>query len=162
MKKIIACAALAALACGCVSVNKNDGGDDCLKQPIVKDVIHEKYSVSNEQVTAQDQIYCLFGWICWGSSATHIADQYNGGFGMIAKAKNGAYANACDAGQCDQLVGTHYTVTTDDYFVYAKCKAEVKGYPAKITGVEVIEDKNTEHAVMAKPAAGGLGIGGLL
>ena len=57
---------------------------------------------------------------------------------MQVKAKNGAYANACDAGKCDQLVGTRYKITTEDYFVYAKCKAEVTGYPAKVTGVEVV------------------------
>ena len=54
------------------------------------------------------------------------------------KAKNGAYANACDAAKCDQLVATRYTVTVEDYFVYAKCKAEVTGYPAKVEGVEVL------------------------
>lgn len=140
MKKLIMTAAIAAVACGCITVNKNDGGESNMKVKVCKDMIHEKIAVEDKQITAQDQIHCLFGFICWGSSATHVADQTDDlfSFGMQVKAKNGAYANACDAGKCDQLVGTRYKITTEDYFVYAKCKAEVTGYPAKVTGVEVV------------------------
>lgn len=140
MKKLIMTAAIAAVACGCITVNKNDGGESNMKVKVCKDMIHEKIAVEDKQITAQDQIHCLFGFICWGSSATHVADQTDDLFslGMQVKAKNGAYANACDAGKCDQLVGTRYKITTEDYFVYAKCKAEVTGYPAKVTGVEVV------------------------
>ena len=48
---------------------------------------------------------------------------------MTDVAKNGAYANAREAGKCDRLVATRYKVTTKDYFVYAQCQAEVKGFP---------------------------------
>ena len=58
--------------------------------------------------------------------------------GAIVKAKNGAYANACDKAKCDRLVGTRYTITTNDYFVYKEVKAEISGYPATLAGVEVI------------------------
>lgn len=140
MKKLIMTAAIAAVACGCITVNKNDGGESNMKAKVCKDIVHEKLSVGDKQVSAQDQIHCLFGFICWGSSASHICDQTDDlfSFGMQVKAKNGAYANACDAAKCDQLVGTRYKITTEDYFVYAKCKAEVIGYPAKVEGVEVV------------------------
>ena len=59
-------------------------------------------------------------------------------FGAIVKAKNGAYANACEKAKCDRLVGTRYTITTEDYIVYKKVKAEISGYPATLAGVEVI------------------------
>ena len=132
-------AAVAAVACGCVSVNKNDGGESNLRAKVCKDVIHEKLSVANQPISAQDQVQCLFGFICWGSPATHHADQAEfSGFGMRAAAKNGAYANACDAGNCDQLVGTRYKITTEDYFVYAKCTAEVTGFPTKLESVEAV------------------------
>ena len=155
MKKLIMTAALAAIACGCITVNKNDGGESNMKMKVCKDVIHEKLSVSNNKVTAQDQIHCLFGFICWGSSATHIADQTNDLFalGMQVKAKNGAYANACDSAKCDQLVGTRYKITTEDYFVYAKCKAEVSGYPAKLEGVEVFTPPCIQKAKGCCPKA---------
>ena len=140
MKKLMAAALVAAVACGCVTVNKNDGGESNMRAKVIKDVVHEKYTVADKTVTASDEIQCLFGFICWGSSATHIADTTDEliPFGMVPKAKNGAYANACDAAGCDQLVATRYKVTTTDYFVYATCKAEVTGYPASVSGVEVL------------------------
>jgi len=140
MKKLMAAALVAAVACGCVTVNKNDGGESNMRVKIVKDVLHEKYTVGETTVSASDEIQCLFGFICWGSSATHIADTTDEiiPVGMIPKAKNGAYANACDAAGCDQLVGTRYKVTTTDYFFYTTCKAEVTGYPAKVSAVEVL------------------------
>ena len=140
MNKLIAAALVAAVACGCVTVNKNDGGESNLRAKVVKDVLHEKYTVSDKTVSASDEIQCLFGFICWGSSATHIADTTDEiiPVGMIPKAKNGAYANACDAAGCDQLVGTRYKVTTTDYFVYTTCKAEVTGYPASVSSIEVL------------------------
>ena len=140
MKKVLSILALAALASGCITVNKNDGGESGMTLPIIKDVIHEKITVADTPVSAQDEVQCLFGIICWGSSATHVADVTDElvPFGALVKAKNGAYANACDQAKCDRLVGTRYTVTTDDYFVYKKVKAEISGYPATLSGVEVI------------------------
>lgn len=145
MKKIIATMAIAAVAAGCITVNKNDGGNSCLKPGQVKDRIHLKYQLEKNTVTASDQIHCLFGFICWGSSATHTADQGESGLSCTGKAKNGAYANACDAAKCDQIAGARYKITTDDYFVYKKCKAEVSGYPVKVVDAEVIDAvKNPE------------------
>ena len=140
-------AVVAAIACGCVSVNQNDGGNACRKPCIAKDIVHEKFTVADKTVSAEDNINCLFGFICWGSSATHIADAVCTGssLGLIPsgmdKAKNGAYANACDAAKCDQIMAARYKVTTDDYFVFKKYKAEITGYPATLTGVELIENK---------------------
>ena len=116
MKKLMTTVALAAIACGCITVNKNDGGNSCIKQGTIKDKVHLKYELGNDRVQAADQLNCLFGFICWGSTATHNADQGECGFGADAKVKNGAYANACDAAKCDQIAGARYTITTDDYF----------------------------------------------
>lgn len=152
MKKLMIGAVVAAVACGCVSVNQNDGGESCRKPCIAKDIVHEKFTLSDKTVSAEDNINCLFGWICWGSTATHIADAVSSGTGAktsifgilpngVEKAKNGAYANACDAAKCDQIMAAKYKVTTEDYYVFKKYKAEVTGYPATLTGVELIENK---------------------
>ncbi len=138
MKKLIAASALAVLACGCITVNKNDGGSSCLKPCAVKDKVHLKYEIAKDRVQATDQLNCLFGFICWGSTA-HVADQGEFGFGAQAKAKNGAYANACDAAKCDSIAAARYTITTDDYFVFKKVKAEVSGYPVKVVGGEILD-----------------------
>lgn len=150
MKKLMMAATIAAIACGCVSVNQNDGGNACRKPCIAKDIVHEKFTVAQNTVSAQDQMNCLFGFICWGSTATHTADAVCNGpvttpFALLptgeSKVKNGAYANACDMAKCDQIVGAKYKVTCEDYFVFKKYKAEITGYPATLSGVELIENK---------------------
>ena len=138
MKKLMMAAALATLASGCLSVNKNDGGNSCLKPCAVKDRVHVKYEVGKERVQASDEINCLFGFICWGSTA-HIADQGEFGFGVKAKAKNGAYANACDEAKCDSIAAARYTIKMEDYFVFKKVKAEVSGYPVRVVGTEILD-----------------------
>ena len=71
---------------------------------------------------------------------------------MTDVAKNGAYANAREAGKCDRLVATRYKVTTKDNFVYAQRQAEVKGFPANVVGVETVENK--DPAVKNRKACG--------
>ena len=144
MKKVMIAAALAALASGCITVNKNDGGDDCLKPKIVKDIVHEKYEVGTTPVTATESLNVLFGFITWGKTATHNADAapYKW-FDKVGQVRNGAYANACDQAKCDSIVGTRYNVRVEDYYVFKKLTCEISGYPAKITGVELIENKTS-------------------
>lgn len=157
MKSLMMTAVLALLACGCVSVNKNDGGDSWVKPGVVKDRVHLKVEVGKDRVQAVDQANCLFGFICWGSTATHITDQSEPGCGVNAKVKNGAYANACDAAQCDSIVGARYTLTTtDDYIVFKRVKAEISGYPAKIVGAEAIDA--VKNPVPADPTCKKTGI----
>lgn len=142
MKKLMMVAALAALASGCITVNKNDGGDDCLKPCIAKDIVHEKYEVGTTPVTATESLNVLFGLIAWGKTATHTADAAPfKWFDKVGEVRNGAYANACDQAKCDSIVGTRYNVRVEDYYVFKKLSCEISGYPAKITGVELIENK---------------------
>ena len=147
MKKLIVGGFVAAVVCGCasVSVNQNDGANDNLKPPVAKDIVHVKYTVENKTVSASDKVNCLFGFITWGSTATHVADKAPGGLGLNAVVKNGAYANACDAAKCDEIVAAHYKVTVEEYFpffpVFCRANAEITGFPAKVTGVEIVENK---------------------
>ena len=151
MKKLMIGAAIAAIACGCISVNQNDGGNACRRPCIAKDIVHEKFTVAKNTVSAQDQLNCLFGFITFGSSASHVADavcaksELAGPVSIIPSvkdiARNGAYANACDAAKCDAIAGAKYKVQVDNYFVFKKARAEITGYPATLTGVELIENK---------------------
>ena len=153
MKKLLMGLGLAVIAAGCVSVNKNTGDNADLKQWIIKDVMHEKYSVEQQRVKGENKIYCLFGLICWGNYEG-IADQSDAGFfGAEAICKNGAYAKACDDANCDQLAAARYKVRTEDYFVFKKVEAEVCGNPVKITGVEVLENKAFTAVVPATGAS---------
>ena len=141
MKKLMMAAAVAALACGCVTVNKNDGGDACLKPKICKDCVHEKYTVSEQPVTAKCTVIGICGLFTIGDpEVTHFSDQTPNAiaFGSLGKAKNGAYSKAGDAAKCDSIVGARYTATKTNYFVYDTSVVEITGYPAKLTGVELI------------------------
>lgn len=143
MKKLMMVAVLAALAGGCITVNKNDGGDNCLKPSVAKDIVHEKYEIGTAPVTATESLNVLFGLISWGKTATHKADAAPfAWFDKVGEVRNGAYANACDQAKCDSIVGTRYNVRVENYLVFKKLTCEISGYPAKITGVELIENTN--------------------
>ena len=145
----VACLGLAMT--GCITKYQNDGGDACRAPVIAKDIVHEKYTLSQKPVSANDTVFCLFGFITFGSSASHVADavcaksELAGPVSIIPSvkdiARNGAYANACDAAKCDAIAGAKYKVQVDNYFVFKKARAEITGYPATLTGVELIENK---------------------
>ena len=44
--------------------------------------------------------------------------------------------------KCDAIVGAHYKVRIEDYFVFKKLTCEIFGYPATLKGVELIENKS--------------------
>ena len=153
MNKLMIGAVIAAVACGCVSVNKNDGGNSKLKVGVVNDGMHLKYEVGKERVSGSDKVNCLFGFITWGSTG-HICDQSESGFGAKDDVKNGAYANACDAAKCDQIVGARYTITKKDYFVFSQLQAEVSGFPARVTSVEVLDGVKNPISQESNPSGG--------
>ena len=139
MKKLMVIAVLGAIASGCVSKYKNDGGDADLRPTIVRDIAYEKYDISNKTVSSTDQRVGIFGILTVGGLASHYADNVDQGFSPIptlAKAKNGAYAAACEAAKCDSLVGTRYDVKYTNFFLWDEATVTVVGYPAKLTGVE--------------------------
>ena len=144
MKKIMMVATLAALATGCVTNYRNDGGDADLKPTIVRDVAYEKYDISDKTVQASEQcigVFPVFGnnLFTLGGMAQHLADNVEKqGYAQesIMRAKNGAYALACEKAGCDTLVGTRYDVVYKWYYIWNEATVTVTGYPAKLTGVE--------------------------
>lgn len=144
MKKLMVVAALAALATGCASTCRNEGGNSLLRPGVVRDGMHLKYEVGQNRVSGSEQINCLFGFITWGGSG-NICDQSESGFGGKAAVRDGAYANACTAANCDQLVGARYSIYKKDWFVFARYSAEVTGFPAKVVSVDVVD--GLEHPI---------------
>ena len=146
MKQILMGVGIATILMGCVVVRQNDGGESNRRPYIVKDKVHEKYEVAKEKVSSSDSINCLLFFIRWGSNAKHIADCSDATTGtLIGRAKNGAYAIACDDAGCDALIGTKYKVTEKNYFfVFRRVTAELSGFPVKLTGAEIIPaDRDT-------------------
>lgn len=144
MKKLLIVSAFAALATGCVTNYRNDGGDSDLKPEIVRDRVYEKYDISQKIVTATEQNigiipFGTFNMFNLGGMAKHYADNVEKqGFAQesIMRAKNGAYALACEQSGCDTLVGVRYDVVYKSYFFWNEATVTVTGYPAKLTGVE--------------------------
>ena len=145
MKKLMMVAILGAMATGCVTNYRNDGGDSDLKPAIVRDVAYEKYDISDKTVTSSEQcigIIPLFtgnNLFTVGGMAQHLADNVEKqGYAQesIMRAKNGAYALACEKAGCDTLVGTRYDVVYKWYYFWNEATVTVTGYPAKLTGVE--------------------------
>ena len=144
MKKLLAVSVFAALAAGCVTNYRNDGGDSDLKPEIVRDRVYEKYDISQKTVTATEQNIGLFPWFEFnvfnlGGMAKHYADNVeNQGYAQesIMRAKNGAYALACEQSGCDTLVGVRYDVVYNWYLFWNEATVTVTGYPAKLTGIE--------------------------
>ena len=137
MKKLMIVAMAAAL-CGCIVVHKNDGGESNLAVNVVKDAVHEKLSVGDERVEGECTVRSILGFITWGDEK-HAADQSEfDGYGALARAKHGAYADACEKADCDQIAATRYTVTAFHAFLYVSANAKVSGYPVKVESVEIV------------------------
>ena len=146
MKKLAIGIGLAAIAAGCTTVYKNDGGDADLRPAIVRDVAYEKFDIKSTPVESVDsRKRILFFTI--GGIAKHYADNAPGGYSdkafdsyllpnLVAESKNAAYAAACEAANCDTLVGSRYIIEHNNYFFWEEAKVKVIGYPAKLTGVE--------------------------
>lgn len=139
MKNLAIAMGLAALVAGCQTIYKNDGGDADLRPAIVRDIAYEKYDINSTPVEATDNRVGLFKFLILGGISGHYADNAPGGFfdaPVVAAAKNGAYAAACETAKCDTLVGARYTIDYRNYFFWEEATVKVVGYPAKLTGVE--------------------------
>ena len=149
MKKLMLVAVAAVLA-GCVSVNKNDGGNEIVHPDIfTRDAVQLSYELNQTPVAGTETLHWInLGFIAfsWGGTADHWSDFAPVGvklpfFGpsIVDVAKNGAYAKACTASGCDSVVATRYSIKNTSYFVYGRIQADIKGLPAKISKVAIAD-----------------------
>ena len=149
MKKLMFVAAVAALT-GCLSVHKNDGGNEIVHPEIfTRDAVQLSYDLNQAPVEASEKLAWInLGFISfsWGGSADHWSDFAPTGFklpfvgpSLTDVAKNGAYAKACAASGADSVVATRYRVENLSYIVYGTVQADIKGLPAKISKVEIVD-----------------------
>ncbi len=58
------------------------------------------------------------------------------------RARNAALYKACQQKKCDALIGAQYEVETTSYgMFYSESTCKVKGWPARITGIETVANK---------------------
>ena len=142
--------AIAAALAGCVSVNKNDGGNEIVQPDIfTRDAVQLSYELTQNPVTATEKLQWInLGFISfsWGGTADHWSDCAPTGLkipfvgpSLVDVAKNGAYAKACSASGADSVVATRYRIENTSYFVYGTVQADIKGLPAKVSKVELVD-----------------------
>ena len=149
MKKLMFVAVAAALT-GCISVHKNDGGNEIVHPDIfTRDAVQLTYQLEQKPVTATEKIHWLnLGFIpftfTWGATADHVADFAPTGFKLpffgpspVEIAKSGAYAKACSASGADSVVASRYRIESKSYIVYGTATADITGLPAKVSKVEL-------------------------
>ena len=63
-------------------------------------------------------------------------------YSLESKARNAALYKACQQAKCDALIGATYEVETESYgMFYSESTCKVKGWPARITGIEKVANK---------------------
>ena len=149
--------AIGAVACsmvtGCMSSAVTKGG----KYANLPDPKPDEYQIhwENEENTIETSATVYGGWFgIFGPSDNApwmLRDQEQvSTFGFMtgrvysdeSKARNAALYKACQQAKCDALIGAMYEVETEKYgpfFSVSTCK--VKGWPARITGIEKVANK---------------------
>lgn len=62
-------------------------------------------------------------------------------YSLESKARNAALYKACQQAKCDAIIGAMYEIETEDYGIYSVAKCRIKGWPARITGIEKVAQK---------------------
>ena len=154
MKKLMI-VAIGAVACsvmtGCMSGAVSKGGT----YANLPDPKPDEYQIhwENEPNTIETSAVVCAGWFSFCSSQNDKApwmlrdEESRTFFGariysLESKARNAALYKACQQAKCDAIIGAMYEVETESYgpfFSTATCK--VKGWPARITGIEKVANK---------------------
>ncbi len=134
---------------GCINIHSSDGGNMTIypqtKGPV--DNYRPLYTVDNtKRVTGRAQVNVLFGIFTWGDNNSFADNASIAGNWFSALFPDGqklssqaAFYNACKSANCDAVVAARYEVRSEDYWVFSKCTAEVRGFPAVQTSVETIK-----------------------
>lgn len=145
MNKIIVLAILLGLTvCGCASVDvyREDDVDglkylsDQSSNPYFID-----YTVGEQRVQGAGKSTCWF-WFFGGNDGRHL-NPPGFGIGGVQMAKEAATFDAVEGAKADTLVGAQYryTCTSKWLGIYKEVACEVKGFPAFVKGVRLVEDR---------------------
>ena len=137
---------------GCVQVNSSDAGSMNIHPETVAptDDYRPLYSIdSTQKVSAESNVKCLFWIFTWGSDNAYADNASISRYPILGilfpflnakeTAAKAAFYKACKQANCDAVVAARYEVTFEDYIIYKKMNVEVKGFPARLTGVETVK-----------------------
>lgn len=129
---------------GCTSVNSSDGGSLNIYPETIgpTDNYRPLYKIDTKnRVVGKAHVNILFGMFMWGDGSG-VADNADV-FSFLPDARRlsakAAFYNACKEADCDSIVAARYEITRKNYLIFSKCEVEVKGFPATLSGVEVVK-----------------------
>ena len=123
---------------GCKSVYTSDGASGVPQVSSDHPGYAADFTVGEARVGGSATVKVLFGIFAWGTEG--FAENNNLSFFSLLPspanyAKSAAVYDACQKNKADVLVGTRYTVTVMDYWIFKTVTCEVAGFPATMTGV---------------------------
>ena len=148
-------AAAAVILSGCTTYYR-DSGVDYLSRPqsVGNAPYYTEYKLEEKQIQAEGNAAVLFGILqiaenkqCLSvvnpnlSVFSILNDLLSPTYKAVSNAKNIALYNACVQHNADQLLGATFDYIVKDYLFFAKVQCTVKGFPAKIKGVKMIEQR---------------------
>ena len=157
MKKVILFPVfvIALFLSGCTTYYR-DAGADFLTRPdsLPGAQYYTEYELNNQRITAKGEASVLFGIFqiaenkrCLSIFNPHLSafsvlsDILSPTYTAVSNAKSIALYNACVENNADQLIGVTFDYVVKNYFFYATVECSVKGFPAKVKGVKMVDKK---------------------
>lgn len=147
MRKILPLAmlSLAALT-GCTAYYTERGAQAMINPSSANGPVYKTdWEVSPKRTKAEGTARVLFWVFTSGEPKYAEVPGLNLGFfptdRAIYKAKAAATYEACTKNNADALLGVTYNYKITDYFFVSTVECEVQGFPAKVSGVSILEDK---------------------
>ena len=139
-------AAVAVAVAGCTSVEVTREGSyndaqlkmaDCSNNPY-----HIDWDVAKSRVDGVGTSTCWFWFFSSTDGRKYSAPGFTFDSGLSA-AKDSATYDAVEKAKCDALLGCmyHTTKTSKWLGIYKETKSEVKGFPANVKSIELINDR---------------------
>ena len=140
---------------GCTTYYRDTGADYLNRPaPTGSALYYTEYSLANKQIAAKGNASVLFGvfQIAENKRCLSVYNPYLSVFSIIDNlisptqravdnAKSVALYNACEQFGADQLLGVTFDYVIKNYFFYASVNCTVKGFPATVKGIKMIEKK---------------------
>lgn len=152
MNKLII-AAIGMVACsmvtGCISQAMTKGGSyaEVPSTKVDEYALHWEHE-KGDRIVETATVYQVLGFINFGDPAPWLLrDHENRIWNLFrvypfeTRARNAALYKVCKDPKRDGVLGAMYDVDTDDWLVFKKASCTVRGWPAKITGIEKISEK---------------------
>ena len=147
MNKMMVAAVCGIALAGCTSVQVvkdygylNDAQDKMTD--LSSNPYHIDYDVAPERVTAEGMSTCWFWFFASDDGVKMSSPGFTFDSGLAA-AKDSATFKAVENAKCDALMGCiyQYTKTSKWLGIYKENKCEVKGFPANVKSINLIQDR---------------------